>query len=398
MKPNLSRRQFLAHSAGIASASLGLGMSRPGVDGGAAELRLGFIGLGDRGRQLLGAVLACARSGEGPRVRVAGLCDVHPKHLERALDLFRDGAEAGGRPRGFSNYRALLDEKDVDAVIIATPVHLHAPQSITSLAAGKHVYCEKPMGLEPGECREVLLAARRAEKSGRVFQTGFQRRYSPRYRASMRFVHSGEAGRLLFVRAQWHATGNLPKDKPWIFRREKSGGAAVEQACHQFDIFNWLFQAPPVRACGFGGLDRFRDEPPGRDTMDHYGTVIEYPGGIKVQLSHLSFAIPDRRFSGIYELAFAERMGIDLSNAVVWPEGGATRQLVADGSPLGSQSDTQLAVRSFFDAAGAGRVPEAEAGAEAAYRATLAALLCQRALDSGQVAHWKEIEPSGTSA
>jgi hypothetical protein len=151
-----------------------------------------------------------------------------------------------------------------------------------------------------------------------------------------------------------------------------------------------------VQACGFGGLDRFRDEPPGRDTMDHYGAVIEYPDGMKVQLSHVSFAIPDRRFSGIYELAFAERMGIDLSNAVVWPEGGPTRQLVTVGSPMGNQSDTQLAVRGFFEAVAGGRAPEA--GAEAAYRATLAAFLCQRALDSGQVAQWKEIEPSGTFA
>jgi len=301
----------------------------------------------------------------------------------------RAGGGSGGaieRPRGFTNYRALLDAKDVDAVFIATPVHLHAPQALCALLAGKHVYLEKPLSNSLDDCRSLLAAARTAEAAGQTFQVGFQRRYNPRYQRSIRFLHEGGAGRVLFLRAQWHATGSSPKDKPWLFQREKSGDIVVEQACHQFDIFNWVFRAPPLRVCGFGGLQMQHDQP-GHNAMDHYGAVIEYPGGGKVHLSHLSFAIPDRRFSGIYELVFAERMGIDLANALVWTQGGETRHLTSENG-----NDTELAVEGFIQSIVTGKSPEANA--EVGYRATLAALLCQRSLLSGETARWEELEPA----
>ncbi len=384
MKPNLSRRQFLAHSAGLAGASLGIGI--PGAD-----VRLGWVGLGDRGKHLLEAFFALQRSGDAPKARVTALCDVHPQRLKRALELSQPTGAPGDRPRGYSNYRALLDDKDVDAVVIATPVHLHAEQSITALCASKHVYCEKPLAHTTEACREVAQAVRAAEKSRLVFQIGLQRRYNARYRRSIELVRSGEAGRVLFVRAQWHAAGNSPKDKPWIFQREKSGGMVLEQACHQFDVFNWLLGSTPLRACGFGGTSRFVDEPPGRDTMDNYGAVLEYPSGARVQLSHLSFAIADRRFSGIYELAFTERMGIDLANAVAWSESGATRQLLPEG-PGSAPNDTHVSLRGFLESITTGRAPEA--GLEVGLASTRAALLCQKAIETGRVVEWREIEPA----
>ncbi|MBI4603577.1 MAG: Gfo/Idh/MocA family oxidoreductase, partial [Planctomycetes bacterium] len=343
--------------------------------------------------------LRAGGGGPGPRARVTALCDVDPARLKQAFEIAAGGAAAPGpRPRGSTSPRALLDLKDVDAVVIATPVHLHASQAVAALLAGKHVYCEKPLGLDPAECREVLEAARAAEARGLAFQVGLQRRYSPRYRRSIEVIHSGEAGRVLFVRAQWHAAGEPPREKPWLYRRARSGGMAVEQACHQFDVFNWLFQAAPLRACGFEGTARPGD-PPGRDTPGHYGAVIEYPGGATVQLSHLTFAMPDRRFHGTYELAFAERMGVDLANAVAWTADGASRQLLSQG-PQGAagrtgevSSETQRAVEAFLSCAAAGRRPEA--GAEVGYRATLAALLCARALETGQAARWSEVEPGG---
>jgi len=316
---------------------------------------------------------------------VTAVCDPSPKNLRRGLDIAGDGLPHGQAPRGFTNWRALLDSRDVDAVFIATPVHLHASQAISALAAGKHVYLEKPLATDEIESRAVLEAARSGAKKGLVFQVGLQRRYDPRYRASMGFVHGGDAGRILFVRAQWHATGNSPRDKPWLFRREKSGDIVLEQASHQFDVFNWLFRSPPLRACGLGGANRHADDPPGRDTMDHYAAVIEYPDGAKVHLSHLSYAIPDRRFSGIYELVFAERMGIDLANALAWTEGGETRRLTEERG-----NDTRLAVEAFLRSVQTGGAPEA--GAEAGHQATLAAVLCRRAIESGRTVEWAEVD------
>jgi predicted dehydrogenase len=400
MKPNLSRRQFLAHSASIAAAPLGIGVGRAALGEGAGArpvVRLGIIGAGDRGRQLLLAAQRAGSPGSGPEVRVAAVCDLHPRHLKQALELAGAGAASGAeRPRGATAWQSLLDDPGIDAVVIATPVHQHAAQATTALLAGKHVYCEKPLGLDPSEAKQVLTEALAAEARGQVFQAGFQRRYSPRYRRSLEHIHSGDAGRPLFVRAQWHAAGNPPRDKPWLFRSEKSGGLVVEQACHQLDVCNWLFGATPVRASGFGGIGKFVDDPPGRNVPDHSGLVLEYPGGATVQLSHVTFAIPDRRFGGIYELVFTESSGIDLGNAIAWTQDGASRQLLTP-PPSGERAapvptDTELAMHGFAAAIAGGPRPLADA--RSAHDATLAALLCQRALESGRVVPWSEIQPT----
>jgi len=400
-RPDLSRRQFLAHSAGLASASLALGASREGGVRGDA-IRAGFVGLGDRGRRLLGATLAT------PGVRVVALCDVDPSRLKRALDIFdaRDaqaidsgavsadaathaapgGARRGRRgPRGYTDARLLFEASDVDAVVIATPSFLHREQTLAALAAGKHVYCEKPMALAPADCTEVLAACRAAEVRGQVYQGGLQRRYSPRYRDSVAFVRSGEAGEILFVRAQWHAVGASRSSKPWVHRRDRSGDIVVEQGTHQFDVFDWVLGGPPLAAVAMGGRSHPSTSSGLGDVLDHYGATIEYPGGVKVQLSHLTHAIPDRRFAGVYELAFCEQAGVDLGNALAWDATGRARELSAARG-----SDTQLAVAAFFESVATGRRPLADA--QTACRATLAALLCQRAIDTGRRVTWDEIE------
>src|SRR5262245_42061428 len=184
---------------------------------------MGFIGLGDRGTQLLNVALRI------PGARIAAICDPDPAHLRRAADLAREH-----QPRPASDLRGLFSRGALDAVVIASPVYLHRDHALAALAAGCHVYLEKPMAMDAAGARQVLTAAEAAESRGQVFQMGFQRRYSPRYRSSMEAIHRGDAGKVLFIRAQWHATGDPARaNKPWYFRREKSGDIVLEQACHQ---------------------------------------------------------------------------------------------------------------------------------------------------------------------
>ena len=379
---DLSRRQFLVHSAGVAGASLGLSATRaadsscPG-----AEVRLGFIGLGDRGRQLLGAALASENA------RVTALCDLDPAKLKRSLRIAGAREDAGGGPQGFTNYRALLDSRDVDAVVISTPVHLHLPQTLAALAAGRHVYCEKPLGLDVGECRQLRDACREAESRGQLYQCGLQRRYNPRYRESVRYLQGKEPGKILFVRAQWHGVASSRKNKPWLFRQEKSGGLVLEQGTHQFDVFNWIFDSPPLAAVALGGMNNPEASAPLQDTPDHYGAILEYPGGAKVQLSHMNYSIPERRFSGAYELVFCERAGVDVANALVWDTSGKSRELCGIRG-----NETRLAMASFLESLLEGKRPEADI--EVAYRATLSSLLCSRALESEGKISWDELESS----
>jgi myo-inositol 2-dehydrogenase/D-chiro-inositol 1-dehydrogenase len=375
--PDLSRRQFLARSAGLAGASLGLGVCTRDSASGDPEGRpigLGFIGVGDRGTQLLGSALRL------PGTRVLGIADVDPAHLKRGADVAREHG-----PRLTTDWEALLDEKDLEAVFIASPVYLHTQHGLAALRAGKHVYLEKPMALTGADCLAVERAALEAEERGQVFQIGFQRRYNPRYRSSVEAIRKGQAGKILFVRAQWHSTGSPARgNKPWYFRRDRSGDIVVEQACHQMDVFNWVFGAPPVQACGLGGANLSPEERPGRDIRDHYGLVLEYPGGGKVHYSHLSFSIPDRRFAGVYELVFGEKLGIDLANAVAWDRAGKTLELSSE-----SGNDTQLAVEGFLRSIRLGQRPAADA--EVGKLATLTSLLALKALDTGRTVRWGDV-------
>jgi predicted dehydrogenase len=368
--PDLSRRQFLARSAGIAGASIGIGIPR-----GDRPLGIGFIGLGDRGTQLLAAALRV------PGVRVAALADVDPARIRRAADIAREhGPKISVDPLG------VFDDPAVDAIFIASPVYLHREHAIGALGSGKHVYLEKPMGLTIDDCRAVLRAAEEAEGRGRVFQIGLQRRYSPRYRTSIAAIHRGEAGRILFVRAQWHSTGSPARgSKPWYFHPGKSGDIVLEQACHQMDVFNWVFGGEPLQACGMGGTNLFGDDPRRSGLRDHYGLVLEYPSGGMVHYSHLSYAIPDRRFAGVYELVFGEKLGMDLANAVAWDRAGKTVDLSQAGG-----NDTQTAVEMFIASAKTGERPFADA--RVGYKATLTSLLALRALESGRTVTWREIE------
>ena len=410
MKKDYSRRQFLAHSAGIAGASIGFNSgAAAGVP--AAPLRLGFVGVGDRGRHLLSAALRLEsrrRRGELslPALTVGAVCDVDPANLRRAIDAVsasreRDRREAHSRnrPRGFTRSDGLWELSNVDAWVLATPVHLHATASIDALRAGRHVYCEKPVGLNPNECLEVLATAAKAQEAGVIYQTGLQRRYSVRYQSSLQFLRDGGAGDVRFLRAQWHTSGS-PKAKPWLHKKAKSGDIVLEQACHQFDVFNWVFDATPLRVCGLGGALDLPGVPPGRDTLDHYGAVLEYPGGAKVHFSQVTFAVPDRRFSGIYELVFGDRAGVDLGNAMAWDKAGETIPLKASlpkrGRPVGESkrrpsavSDTESALLSFFRDAVAGQRPAADA--RVGHDASVAAYLCGRAIEGGATLSWEEV-------
>ena len=372
---DLSRRQFLARSAGFAGASIGIATpggakgSRPGE-----EVRVSLVGAGDRGLQLLGALL---RSGN---VRVAAIADPDPAHLRRAADLARDHG-----PRLSVDGGSIIQGTDSDAVILATPVHLHEEQALLALAEGKHVYLEKPLAMTAPGCRRVLLAAQEASQKGRILQVGLQRRYNPRYRASMEAIHRGDAGRVLFIRAQWHSTGSPARgSKPWYHVREKSGDIVLEQACHQMDIFNWVFQCEPVRACAMGGTSLSDGGSPCKDILDHYGVSLEYPGGGMVHFSHLSFAIPDRRFAGVYELVLGERLGIDPANGIAWDRAGKTVELSQAGG-----NDTQAAVEGFLESLRTGGTPLADAGT--GYSSAMASLLVLRALEAGRTVAWREI-------
>src|SRR2546428_11460519 len=187
----LSRRKF---SKRTATAGIAPGLGRMRVRGGNHRTRLGFIGLGNRGDQVLDGFL------EHRDAEVVAICDLHQPYLDFAAK------KIGTSPRQFKDYQRLLDLRDVDAAVICTPDHWHALQTIHACQAGKDVYVEKPLSLSVEEGRRMVEAARRY---GRGTPVGLMRRSPPPSKEAADLVPAATVGEVLARRSVhapdvWH--------------------------------------------------------------------------------------------------------------------------------------------------------------------------------------------------
>ncbi|MGA2031046.1 MAG: Gfo/Idh/MocA family oxidoreductase [Thermoguttaceae bacterium] len=198
-----TRREFLKSSVTAAAAlglpSLALGGDPPSKGGGAdAAVRIGIVGLGDvaaiggvggRGHQLIRAIR------EVPGARIVALCDVDRAHLDREAKPFKD---RGAAVAVYGDIRKLLDDKTIDAVVVAAPNHWHALATVWACQAGKDVYVEKPLSHDIWEGRQMVAAAR---KYGRMVQVGTQSRSSPALQQAFQYLRSGQLGAIRWARA-----------------------------------------------------------------------------------------------------------------------------------------------------------------------------------------------------
>lgn len=245
----------------------------PPGDSPADRVRLGLIGPGSRGSYLLEILLGT------PGVEVAGLCDDYKPHLEAAA------GRCGPGVRCFADYRDLLARKDIDAVVITTPLHEHARMCLDALSAGKHVFCEKSLAYTVAECTAV---ARAAKASGLVFQIGHQRLYSQRYLRAFELIERKEIGPITMIRGHWHRNGDWRRPVPspklerkvnWRLYREYSAGLSTELASHHLQIANWFLKGVPLSCVGYGSVNYWKD---GRELADNMGVVFKYPDGVHV--------------------------------------------------------------------------------------------------------------------
>ncbi|HEY7616356.1 MAG TPA: Gfo/Idh/MocA family oxidoreductase, partial [Terriglobales bacterium] len=270
------RRQFLLGSVATAAASSQL-RAAPGD-----EVRVAHIGIGARGTTLVRHVLA------EERVRITAVCDIDPQARDKAQSAARRD-----NPRSYAEWKQLLDLKDVDAVVIATPCDLHAEMSAACLLAGKYVYCEKPLGVTP---EQVDLAVKAARRSKAFLQIGQQLRYFATMKEAIRQIHEGLVGRQYIIKAQRHSGKSRPVPGkpervrlPWYNDLKRSGDLIVENAVHNLDACNWIADSRPVSAYGHGGKYFPAPIPAGSVMMDGFSVEYIYENGMHVDYSQLSF-------------------------------------------------------------------------------------------------------------
>lgn len=292
---HFNRRHFLAAGAAVATSSQ---MAAQSSDG---RIPTAMIGIGGRGSQVMSGVL------EQPNAVVAALCDIKPDRLDAAAS-----AAAKHQPKTYKDWRAVIDRKDIEAVFIATPPHLHADMAVAALQAGKHVYCEKPVGVTAAQVREVVKAAKNSKK---VFMAGQQLRSFTQLQEAVAKIRGGVIGDLLMVKAQRHAGSDLRHDgssADWYFDADKSGGYLIEQSVHNLDACNWVIGEHPIKASGFGGTQLYKNDPPGRNIYDCNVLSFDYPGGVKLSFTLNVFHPPGLPLGGQYIHIFGSKGAVDL--------------------------------------------------------------------------------------
>src|SRR5579862_5321951 len=269
----MDRRSFLLSAAAAQS-----------MVGANDRIRTGIIGAGGRGRYLTGQFKEIG-------AEMAAVCDVYEPNLQAGLKE----ANTGAKP--FRDYRKLLDDKRIDAVIVATPDHWHARMVIDAVEAGKDVYCEKPMAHTIPETYAIIEAVRRTK---RVVQVGMQRRSAEMFLEGKKIMDSGQLGEIRLVSSAWYNytpalrdrklagdldwkqwLGSAP-DRPldpmryfnWYYYYDYSGGLLVGQAAHIVDCIQWYMNSKmPVAVTCTGGKVNL----PGAEVPETAVMAMEYP-------------------------------------------------------------------------------------------------------------------------
>ncbi len=295
-----SRRDFLKTSAAAAATAATLLGNLPAVHAaGSDTLRVGLIGCGSpRGGRGRGAAMQCVNAGAG--VQLYAMADLFPDHLAFTRDFFQKNM---GKPyavtddrcfTGWDAYQKLLGLKEVDVVILATPPGFRPIHLAAAVAAGKHIFCEKPVAVDAPGCHAVREAVAQAKQKGISLISGLCWRYDPAMRATMQQVHEGGIGDLVSLQCTYDTQGlwHVPREpgqsdmewqlRNWLYFTWLSGDHNVEQHIHSLDKMAWaLGDEYPVKAVGLGGR-QVRTGPEYGHIFDHHSVVYEYKNGVRL--------------------------------------------------------------------------------------------------------------------
>ena len=314
MQEETGRRDFLKTSAAVAAGAMLPGAAHAQSD--AAQVKIGWIGTGSRGYYVMGRAY-----NSKDLMEVVAVCDTYAGNLAKGKDQVQ--SKGGNTPKTYIDYKELLADPAVNAVVISTPEHLHFPMAMAALKAGKNIYLEKPIAHTVEEGAQIVALA---EKTGKVVQVGTQNRSNKLYQRAKEMVGEGMIGECHFTRAFWYrnfdTTAPVPaawryvipddaspentdwkrflegaKDQkiPWDKHRyfqwrnywDYSSGIATDLLVHQTDISNFVLGKTVPNSCvASGGVYMWtRAKGDDREVPDTFSAVYEYPDQFELNYS-----------------------------------------------------------------------------------------------------------------
>ena len=403
----VDRRRFL----GTAAATAGVLLLKPELVSGTAAnsaVRVGLLGCGGRGTEDATNMIDTGGA------RVVALADLFQDQLDKARETFNkmqqakgyaalDGAQLFVGPDAFHQIAA---SKELDAIVIATPPYYHPRHLEAAVAAGKHVYLEKPVAVDVPGALKVIEIGKRAQ--GKLsLDVGFQIRDCPPFLEMVKRIHGGALGKIICGESHYFA-GYL--DRPawpdatpverrlrnWVYDRVLSGDIIVEQNIHVIDICNWVLKAHPLKASATGGR---AGRPTDGDVYGNYNVIFHYPDGVDVTFSSTQFSkgwweVTERFFGtkGTSQSPYTGPLGI-------WGE----EPWQAEGSPAKDAGQVEFSTtgkftsnlefadrekkKAFVESIASGNFHnQADKGAESA----LSCMMARTAAYSGREVTWEE--------
>jgi predicted dehydrogenase len=322
-----------------------------------SAVRLGLLGCGGRG-----TAVATSFS-KNTSARVVALGDIFADQLERGADYFGTLASSLGYSgpernllfRGPHAYQEMAASANIDAIQISTPPFFHVEHLDAAVRGGKHVYCEKPMGIDVPQTRRALEIAKRADGKVSV-DVGFQIRSAPPFVELVQRIHSGALGKIISISAHYYAPAIQYPERPaqmspdelklrnWNWAVNLSGDIIVEQDIHVVDICNWILQSRPDAVYATGGRNVVQHF---GDNFDNYQVNYTYPGGVHVTLASKQYGT-DRFFDvseqvfgsdGYSESPYSGPLRIVTESPWEWQDSKATQPGTAQFAANGVFSD-----------------------------------------------------------
>jgi myo-inositol 2-dehydrogenase / D-chiro-inositol 1-dehydrogenase len=402
----MNRREFF----GISTAAAGFFIlqSKTAFGFGAnSAVRYGLLGCGKRGTTV------ATSFAKNTDIRLVALADIFPDQLANAKNHF-DEVNAGlGHPaidpkmmyRGYTAFQQLAASPDVDAIQISTPPFFHVEHLDAVVSAGKHAYCEKPVGVDVAQTVKALEIAKRVD--GKVsIDVGFQVRSAPPFAEVVRRIHAGDIGDIASISAHYNAPAASYADRPgmspderrlrdWLWDRTLSGDILLEQNIHVIDVCNWIMGAHPTSAVGKSSRKVVQNF---GNTSDNYEVIFTYPGSVELSFSSTQFGtngffdVAERIFgsAGIADAPYSGPVQISGQKPWKWvdddPAQAIPGKFAADGAFTNNLrlADT-MKDRGFIESIASGRFHNQIADGVASARSCM---LGRKAAETGREITW----------